>query len=587
MYDVKEEYFKHHERIISTKIIDKNKNHVKVVEDDFLIDLDEVSCDFVPYVNDYINILCTMQTNTDYFDMSGQILNVLSIKATRICTRKGQIQSIRGNIGIIDDHYFYYNDALETNYKPEVGDFVCFDAIEHDAEPYNYRCIKVALSEKEYKAEKMHSFSEKTESAVERTDNGIVYTKVLHFEANGLDVILEKSIDIKNDSEEIHKIISFKQLNKKLISQIQIMEPNASEIIVLKPSETYSLNVKFKSIFSGTLIHKIEIMFEGDFAIICDVEIEVEHTQKNVPEYRNFRKSHNTYKTINSKSYLPGVRPNRKPNFLFENIDAYKVPEGLYAKILNHDTFDAMNAAIDEHMPDLGMRLSWKMYKTIFHGLIHLEDMHMFHLFRKLDMKRVHFKRKDQYLTLTIENLAECRPSLAIGDSANITSVSDSSAPSLEGFIHKISKDEIHLQFHRDFHNRYNGEDYSIVFKYSRTTIRKMHHAIDKATMSLGESFFFPSKVLIQHPVKLDIILNENLELVRENFTLVYPWFNNKLNVYQKEAVKNVLRGETRPLPYVIFGPPGTGKTMTIIEIILQIVTLDPDSRIIVGKTQI
>lgn len=558
-----------------------------VSQEDFLINLDEVSCDFVPYVNDFITILCYVQTNTEYFDMSGQILNVISIRATRIITRKGQIQSIRGNMGIIEDEFIYYNEALETNYKPEVGDLVCFDAIEHDADPYIYRCIKVALIEKEYKADRKHSYTEKIEPVVERTDNGIVYTKTLHFDANALDVILEKNIDITNESEEIYKIISFKLLNKKLINQIEIMEPNASEIVVLRPSETFSLTVKFKSIFSGTLIHKIEIMFEGDFAIICDVEIEVEYAEKKVPEYRNFRKSHNTYRTINNKNYLPGVRPNKKPNFIFENIDAYKIPEGLYAKILNHDTFDAMNAAIDEHMPDLGMRLNWKMYKTIFHGLIHLEDMHMFHLFRKLDMNRVHFKKKDQYLTLTIENLAECRPSLAIGDSANITSIVDPTATSLEGFIHKITKDDVHLQFHRDFHNRYNGEDYSIVFKYSRTTIRKMHHAIDKATINLGESFFFPSKVLIQHPVKLDIILNENLELVRENFTCVYPWFNKDLNVYQKEAVKNVLRGETRPLPYVIFGPPGTGKTMTVIEIILQIITLNPDSRIIVGKTQI
>ena len=47
--------------------------------------------------------------------------------------------------------------------------------------------------------------------------------------------------------------------------------------------------------------------------------------------------------------------------------------------------------------------------------------------------------------------------------------------------------------------------------------------------------------------------------------------YNSSLNERQKAAVCRILSGQCRPSPYLLFGPPGTGKTITVVEAILQV----------------
>lgn len=44
------------------------------------------------------------------------------------------------------------------------------------------------------------------------------------------------------------------------------------------------------------------------------------------------------------------------------------------------------------------------------------------------------------------------------------------------------------------------------------------------------------------------------------------------LNEEQVTAVRNIVQGSCNPVPYILFGPPGTGKTRTLIAAIEQIV---------------
>ena len=50
--------------------------------------------------------------------------------------------------------------------------------------------------------------------------------------------------------------------------------------------------------------------------------------------------------------------------------------------------------------------------------------------------------------------------------------------------------------------------------------------------------------------------------------------YNSSLNERQKAAVCRILSGQCRPCPYLLFGPPGTGKTITVVEAILQVLSV-------------
>lgn len=49
----------------------------------------------------------------------------------------------------------------------------------------------------------------------------------------------------------------------------------------------------------------------------------------------------------------------------------------------------------------------------------------------------------------------------------------------------------------------------------------------------------------------------------------------NDINEEQKSAVINILNQTSFPFPYILFGPPGTGKTKTLIEAVSQIIKSD------------
>lgn len=134
-----------------------------------------------------------------------------------------------------------------------------------------------------------------------------------------------------------------------------------------------------------------------------------------------------------------------------------------------------------------------------------------------------------------------------------------------QGCIHRVEADEVYLKFAPEFHSDHIDENlYNVQFTYNRINMRRQYQAID-AAKSLAVSLLFPSA-----SPKSRVI--ETTPLVPICCTL---------NEEQMCSIEMILGCKGGP-PYVIFGPPGTGKTMTMVEAILQLYSTQKSSRILV-----
>ena len=93
-----------------------------------------------------------------------------------------------------------------------------------------------------------------------------------------------------------------------------------------------------------------------------------------------------------------------------------------------------------------------------------------------------------------------------------------------------------------------------------------MHHVVEMSTI-IGAETLFPCQPSGKPP-----LLNLSTTMGGCEFA-GSVWFNPSLNSRQKCAVSRILGGQCRPAPYILFGPPGTGKTVTMVEAILQVTT--------------
>lgn len=149
------------------------------------------------------------------------------------------------------------------------------------------------------------------------------------------------------------------------------------------------------------------------------------------------------------------------------------------------------------------------------------------------------------------------------------------------GCVHRTNLDSMDVKFEKNFAKQFKEElTFNVEFFYARGIYKKMHTGVERAVTRLGETFLFPKDIGNDGSLQLDVQIVDGALKLNE---AEVPWFKKDIDDSQKAAVVQALRAKFRPLPNIIHGPPGTGKTSTLIEIILHIFTQVKDSRILVA----
>ena len=170
---------------------------------------------------------------------------------------------------------------------------------------------------------------------------------------------------------------------------------------------------------------------------------------------------------------------------------------------------------------------------------------------------------------LTVPGLAENRPSVLRGDKVRARLPDDPGHRRSEGVATAIERERVGLRFGAGFNGRYiAGLAVDVWFMLPRMGLRLFHQGLELAAKRTDGQSQLRASILFPEPADI-----ASGRLASPRNLVPQPLFDRTLNAEQVAAVRNMCGGSARRVPYLLFGPPGTGKTTTLVEAVLQMAT--------------
>ncbi len=189
--------------------------------------------------------------------------------------------------------------------------------------------------------------------------------------------------------------------------------------------------------------------------------------------------------------------------------------------------------------------------RTYLHSVLFAEELQMNFDISIYDLQvDENLEYKNSLHHIWVPGLAEKRPSVLKGDYLLLTCKQGK----FKGYVHAVRMEYLEVSFHKDFANR---PPFQIHFSFNRTPLRSMHRAIDDSD---ALAIKMDSCAAIQRPA---------------------PAMNEKLNSEQCRFLAACSVPQPAA-PLLLWGPPGTGKTTTLVHTIASILRKDPGAKVLV-----
>ncbi|EMD34730.1 hypothetical protein CERSUDRAFT_158351 [Gelatoporia subvermispora B] len=347
--------------------------------------------------------------------------------------------------------------------------------------------------------------------------------------------------------------------------------PSRANERVVAHAHPVTCSVQARHDVLGTYDGYVEITFEDAvkrrFAIIRQVKA----TIGSVQDYQ-LLKPQVPYKG-KARVPWPKVRafvPGRRPPALDAVPWVKKLPQAeIQAFLLSILTAQPENEATAKlrtsHVPPT---LNGYNHGEFFKLLLWIEEFKADRDLRAYDMADVQFRKEGYHYIMAVPGLAEKRPSVVVGDRIEAQVANSSSGRCFEGFVHVVRLEDVCLRFGPSFKPT-NGQRFNVRFKLNRIPLRRQHEALAAKGPALRVVLFPELSDASSH----EAVRSEPPPRLYDN--------RLKNNTEQLRAVTSIMRLKPGSAPFIVFGPPGTGKTSTIVEAILQVLARDATARVL------
>ncbi|CAK6951506.1 putative helicase mov-10-B.1 isoform X1 [Scomber scombrus] len=329
----------------------------------------------------------------------------------------------------------------------------------------------------------------------------------------------------------------------------------------LGPGQAYKIKVHFHADHAGFYEQLLIFTFEthqpssDEFEIMRLLEV-IHHTsfsEELLPTATNSLCRLQTEKSMSTEGELTWPKP-------VVPLEQYPMPKS---------TKDFMKS--DTHLQET--LLNWKNYSKRFHLLLHLEELQL-----KTEIEKFNQDDVTMFRDKSNKNLLILKIVGASGNSSSLLSASQVLVTPLEfergsfenaaykGLIHHEDAEQVHVQFCEKFLKQFKeGLRFKVNFIVNRLPLRVQHRAAALAYKHRLKKVLFPTGNISSQQS-----CSQSKLLGLEN------------NPEQFMAIQNIVAASAKPAPYLVFGPPGTGKTVTLVEAIKQIVKTQTSCNILV-----